>query len=163
VTPQGTKTLTKGIPFGGEDAKAERAKLIQFVNSVMDALPIDGLSSSSWDESNDAVFEFERIDHKSLGALLEEAQRQFSQNPGVLGRLTGKRRQHCHLTSGCIFLPVAFDPPYDLEGKVFGSLTAVASELQTGQWSSKTDDAKALLSDFVTKALKLKYPLIIDM
>jgi MoaA/NifB/PqqE/SkfB family radical SAM enzyme len=46
----------------------DRAKLIQFVNSLLDALPINGLSSSSWDESSDAVFEFERIDHEALGS-----------------------------------------------------------------------------------------------
>ena len=163
VTPQGTTTLPKGTPYGGEHAKAERKGLLDFVNSVLDALPIDGLSSSSWDDSSDSVFEFERIDHESLGVLFEEAEHQFACNPGLIGRLKGQKRKHCHLTSACIFLPVEFDPPYDLEGKVLGSLPVAFKELQTGKWSEGASDARASLGEFVEKAIELNCPLIIDM
>ncbi|MCW1926399.1 hypothetical protein OKA05_27860 [Luteolibacter arcticus] len=162
VTPQGMTSRTEGTPYGGEDAKAEREELVPFVEKLMTALLSRGAAGAAWDERSNH-FGFHRVDPEAFGELLKRAGQQFTQKPGLLGRLTGRKETASHLGKSVIFLPITFDAPLDLEGKVFGSLPRAKNELETGDWRGIPPEALHPIIGAFDEAIEHSLPLAIDM
>src|SRR5687768_9557128 len=103
VSPQGTRTIPVGHPFGGEHAGSERRNLIPFVEGIMNWLPFEG-ASTAWSETSD-YFGFCRVDPEAMGEIAKRAGDQFTKKRGLIGRWIGKKPVS-HLGSALIFLPI---------------------------------------------------------
>lgn len=161
VTPGGTKTIPKGTPYGGEDAKSERAKLVAFVEQIMDALPFEG-ASGAWDEKSDH-FGFHRVDPDAFGELAKRSEAQFTRKAGFFGCLKGTKDAVSHIGRALIFMPLDFDAPFDLQGKIFASLHAAKRELDSGDWSGIPPEALQPITEAFEEAKVKNLPLVIDL
>jgi hypothetical protein len=160
ASPTGIKTIPRGTPFGGESAGEERKGLVTFVERIMEALRFEG-GSRAWNERSDH-FGFYRVDPGSFAEVVRRAGSQFTKKTGLIGRLKGKKDSLSHLASAPIFMPVEFESPLDLEGKVFGSLAAAKKELSSGDWSGiPQDEIKPIMLAFEEAAAE-GLPLIVD-
>ena len=161
MTPQGVKTIPKGTPYGGEGAMDEHKALVSFVNQIMEALPFDG-SSGAWSEESEH-FGFYRVDPDAFGEIVKRADKQFTQKIGLIGRFKGRKGSVSHLGRSLIFIPIEFETPFDLKGKVFASLQAAKRELDAGDWSGISQEALQQILDAFGEALSVKLPLGVDL
>ncbi len=161
MTPQGMKTIPKGLPYGGEGANDEHKRLVSFVNQIMDALPFKG-SSGAWCEESEH-FGFYRVDPDAFGELAKRANRQFSQKIGLIGRFMGRKGSVSHLGRSQIFISIEFETPFDLKGKVFASLLAARRELDAGDWNGISREALQPILDAFREAMSVKLPLVVDL
>jgi hypothetical protein len=161
MTPQGVKTIPKGTPYGGEGAMDEHKALVSFVNQIMEALPFDG-SSGAWSEESEH-FGFYRVDPDAFGEIVKRADKQFTQKIGLIGRFKGRKGSVSHLGRSLIFIPIEFETPFDLKGKVFASLQAAKRELDAGDWSGISQEALQQILDAFGEALSVKLPLVVDL
>lgn len=160
MTPQGVKTIPKGTPYGGEGAKDEHKGLVSFVNQIMEALPFEG-SLGAWSEESEH-FGFYRVDPDAFGEIAKRSDKQFTQKIGLIGRLKGRKGSVSHLARSLIFIPIEFETPFDLEGKVFASLQAAKRELDAGDWSGISQESLQQIRDAFSEALSVKLPLVVD-
>ena len=161
VTPEGTKTIPEGTPYGGDDAKSEREELVGFVEQIMDALPFEG-ASGAWDEKSNH-FGFHRVDPDAFGELVKRSEEQFTKKAGLFGRFKGCKDSVSHIGSALIFMPLDFDTPFDLQGKIFASLHAAKRELDSGDWIGIPPEALQPIIEAFDEANEKNLPLVIDL
>jgi len=162
MSPNGDiKTILEGQPYGGELAKSEREGLVEFVEEIMNAIPID-CSAESWNERSD-YFGFHRVDPTTFGSLRSQAKSQFTERVGLFDRLKGRKGAKSHLNSALIFIPIKFEQPFDLEGKVFASLDRARNELVSGSWSDIQEDELAYIISAFQEAEEVGLPLVFDV
>jgi hypothetical protein len=161
MSPQGVKTIPKGTPYGGEGAKDEHKGLVSFVNQIMEALPFEG-SSGAWNEESEH-FGFYRVDSNTFGEIAKRADKQFTQKIGLIGRFKGHKGSVSHLGRSLIFIPIEFETPFDLKGKVFASLQAANRELDAGDWNGIPQEALQQILDAFGEAMSVRLPLVVDL
>jgi hypothetical protein len=161
VTPKGIKTLPEGTPYGGEDAPVEREELIPFVEKLMGALPFPE-AAGAWDERSDH-FGFHRVDPAAFGEIQERGGRQFTRRAGIFARLVGGKHAVSHLERAGLFLPIDFDTPFDIEGKIFGSLPAARKELNGVDRTGIPPEALHPIIAAFEEAFARKLPLSVDL
>lgn len=161
VTPSGTRTVLEGAVYGGEGAKSKREELVTFVETIMDTLPIEG-APGAWSERSD-YFGFYRVNPVVFGELTKSADKQFTKKAGLFGRFTGNNGTVSHLGGAMTFLPIHFDSPFDLHGRVFASLPRAKRELDDGDWKGIMDEGLKPIIDAFDDAIGRNLPLVVDL
>jgi hypothetical protein len=158
---QEIQEFASGTPYGGEDAPTKRKEYIVLARRYITQLP-QGISKYAWDESSSVEPEFYRLDPKSFGSLLEEAQEKISKSQSLFQRVTGRSPCIPHLPSAEAFFPVPFQHVFELDRKRIGSLVMLKSELEKTVWSQRVEPSLGILREGVEKALHLRFPMFID-
>lgn len=161
MTSQGVKTISNGTPYGGEGANHKRQELVSFVDQIVEALPFEG-SSGAWSEESEH-FGFYRVDPDAFGELAKRANKQFTEKIGLIGRMKGRKGSVSHLGKSLIFIPIEFETPFDLAGKVFASLQGAKKELDAGDWNGIPQEALQPILDAFAEAMSIKLPLVVDL
>lgn len=159
VGPEGTRELAKDEPFGGVDAARRREAILPMILDDLRAMPI----SPTWEERSTAEPRFHRVDPRSYGALLEEANHRRGR-PSFLGFLTRAQVTTPHLTA-TVLLPCAFDETFQMVSpfeRVVGSVDVALRELAAGNWSERTTLARTTLKEALEDAQALQLPMFVD-
>ena len=127
----------------------------------MEALPFE-CSSGAWNEESEH-FGFYRVDSNAFGEIAKRADKQFTQKIGLIGRIKGRKDSVSHLGMSLIFIPIDFETPFDLKGKVFASLQAAKRELDSGDWNGISQEVIQQILDAFGEALAVKLPLVVDL
>jgi hypothetical protein len=158
VSPEGTREVAPGSPFGGDDAPARRTQVVEMVLEDLRALPGE-IATNLWDERSDAEPRFHRVDPKSYQALLDH----FAPKPRSLWKFRkGSSASHClsQLLVPCEFNdPIPMVSPFE---RTAGAVTRALKELASSRCPPEAVSAAETLRNALTDALELRLPVIID-
>ena len=158
VGPEGTKECPQGVPFGGPGAAAYREAIHDLLVADLQKLPAP-IPSQLWDERSPAEPCFHRVDPTSYGALLEEASQRGRGFLGIIGR------KPSHL-GAMLLLPCTFDTPFSMVSPIaFDTASAPRAlhQLRSTRWSDACASAVETLGEALDDAVRLGFPLIVDM
>jgi hypothetical protein len=151
VRPDGIQEYPPGIPVGGQDASAERMRLIPIVENFISQLP-NRIVDSMWDESSDIEPIFHRLDTDAFESLMQEASEADKQDGAMV-----------HLVSARIIPPAPFDDAFIANDIAFGSLTVLKSGTAKFAWSARSQVAVSTFRLAIKVAEDFRLPLIVDM
>lgn len=162
IGPDGTRAIPKDTPFGGADAATKRAKFVPMMLDDLSKLP-GSLGTDLWDEASTAEPAFHRVDPTSYASLLEQTKTRNSRS-SFFGLFKRPAAGRAHI-SATVFLPVAFDEPFDMPvvfERVAGSAPIALRELEVFRWTESALEARETLLAALRDAVRLRLPMIVD-